>query len=126
MTGSAARLRLAVDASAWQPEPSELDFLLGLLPDAERQACQAFRREEDKKHAVISRLLQRHAASVSLGVPFHEVQFARTRGRKPFVSNAPPAVPSTGTTMCRTRCVVSDLLVGSGLQGAREGQHCGR
>lgn len=93
MTGSAARLRLAVDASVWQPEPSELDFLLGLLPDAERQACQAFRREEDRKHAVISRLLQRHAASVSLDVPFHEVQFARTRGRKPFVSNAPPGGP---------------------------------
>lgn len=28
--------------------------------------------------------------------------------------------------MCLTRCVLSDLLAGLALQGAREGQHCGR
>lgn len=82
------RLRLAVDASSWQPLPPEVAFLLSLLPETEQEACRAFRREDDKKHAIISRILQRYAASVSLGIPFREVNISRTRGRKPFASNA--------------------------------------
>lgn len=87
---AASRLRVAVDAGAWEPEPTELDFLLSLFSIEERAACMAFRRDDDKKRAIISRLLQRHAAAVCLGLDFHQVATTRTKGGKPFVTNPRP------------------------------------
>eukprot|EP00803_Ostreobium_quekettii_P007338 evm.model.scf_419EXC.4 EVM.evm.TU.scf_419EXC.4 scf_419EXC:37246-39366(+) len=86
-------LRWAVDITSWDAHPLELQFLLDLLPPAERADCTSFRFEADRKRAVVSRLLQRAAAATALGLLFSEVEIRRTKGRKPFVANPPPRRP---------------------------------
>ena len=81
-------LRWAVDISAWEPQQQELDYLLGLLPEEEAQACAAFRRDADRKRALASRLLQRRACCTALCLSWGDVQIERTRGRKPYCANA--------------------------------------
>lgn len=83
----AARLRLSVDITRWHPVQSEFDFLLSLLPQEEATECTRFRFEDDKKRALISRLLQRYAAFQALGIPHADVVIKRTKGRKPFIAN---------------------------------------
>lgn len=89
-----ARLRLVVDCEAWNPGEEETRFLLSLLPDDEQQRCRAYRRAEDQKHALASKLLQRHAVGQALGTAFEQVQLKKTRGGKPFAANSrPPQAP---------------------------------
>lgn len=80
-------LRWAVDTSSWTPGPDEFEFLLALIPTADQAECRSFRFLDDRKRALVSRLLQRAAACAALGLPFSEVDIRRTKGRKPFVFN---------------------------------------
>jgi hypothetical protein len=91
-----ARLRWAVHVGAWQPGAKEVDLLLSLLPAQEAQHCRAFRQFDDQKRALVSRLLQRHAGTVALGIPFEEVVIKHTKGRKPYIANeiAKPQAPN--------------------------------
>lgn len=82
-----SRLRWAVSVSAWSPSDQELQFLLSLLSSEEQAACTRFRLQDDKKRAVVSRLLQRKCAVEVLDIPFSEVDIRRTKGGKPYVSN---------------------------------------
>lgn len=82
-----ARLRLAVDVGRWDPSPREFDFLCSLLPDSEAEECRKFKFFDDQKRALVSRLLQRHVATVALGIPFQAVVIKRTKGRKPYIAN---------------------------------------
>ncbi|KAG2440950.1 hypothetical protein HXX76_003803 [Chlamydomonas incerta] len=68
---------------------------LALLPPAEQQQVLEFLQPADKYRASCSRIMQRCAVSVALGVPWPEVALARTKGRKPFTTNAkPPYAPN--------------------------------
>ena len=84
------RLRLAVDIARWHPSIEELEFLYSLLPPADAEDCKKFRFFDDKKRSVTSRLLQRHAAFLALGIPHPAVDIKRTKGRKPYVANPIP------------------------------------
>ncbi|KAI3430442.1 hypothetical protein D9Q98_005037 [Chlorella vulgaris] len=82
-----SRLRWAVQSDHWTPSPSEFELLLSLLPEGERTACTRFTQVQDRKRAVVSRLLQRAAAAATLGLPHSAVLVERTRGGKPYVAN---------------------------------------
>ncbi len=83
-----AVLRWAVNTEAWSPNQQEQEFLLGLLPEAERQECLKYRRPADTKRALVSRLLQRACCCRALGLEWEEVEVQRTRGGKPFCAGA--------------------------------------
>ena len=89
MRGS-ARLRLAVNVGRWNCTTEEFDFLCTLLPDSDAEECRKFRFFDDQKRAVTSRLLQRHAAFLALGIPPDAVVIKRTKGRKPYIANDIP------------------------------------
>ncbi|KAG1661534.1 hypothetical protein FOA52_000044 [Chlamydomonas sp. UWO 241] len=83
-------LRWAVDSASWEPSAGEFDACLGLLPSEERDAVRRFIKEDDRKRAVVSRLLQRAAVCAVCDVDIADVNIARTKGRKPFTTNAKP------------------------------------
>jgi len=85
---AAPRLRWAVDLGQWTPSNEEFDFLCCLIPQEEAIECKKFKFRDDQKRALVSRLLQRHAAATVLGIPHTAVEIKRTRGRKPYVANA--------------------------------------
>lgn len=78
-------LRWVVNVNLWKPSVSEFDHVLRYLPKQEQEDCLAFKFNIDQRRALVSRLLQRKAASHVLKVPFHEVDIRRTKGNKPFV-----------------------------------------
>ncbi len=84
------RLRWAVQVDRWRPGETEFELLLSLLPEDERTAVRKYRQPDDRKRALVSRLLQRAAAAVALGLRQGEVRVARTRGGKPYVANEGP------------------------------------
>ena len=83
-----ACLRWAVNISRWHPSDDhdgpEFRFLLALLPEHEREECLRFRFMDDKKRALVSRLMQRAACARVAGVPHADVLLRRTKGKKPF------------------------------------------
>ena len=83
-----ACLRWAVNISRWHPSDDhdgpEFRFLLALLPEHEREECLRFRFMDDKKRALVSRLMQRAACARVAGVPHADVPIRRTKGKKPF------------------------------------------
>jgi 4'-phosphopantetheinyl transferase len=83
-------LRWALDTARWTPAPEELEFLLALIPEDEREQVRKFRFLEDQKRALASRLLQRRAAQLVLGIPHDLVVIRRTKGNKPYVANDLP------------------------------------
>ena len=89
--GPRPRQRWAICSTTWHPAAPELDFLLSLLDPSEADACCAFVRFEDKKRAILSRLMARGLAAAGLGLPLEHCRIARTRGRKPFLANAAAA-----------------------------------
>ena len=50
-----ARLRWLVDTAAWKPASGEVEWLAAQLPQEDAAACLAFRFEDDRKRAVVSR-----------------------------------------------------------------------
>lgn len=89
MSQEAGRLRWAVQVEAWSPGHAEFELLLSLLPEAERCACTRFRQAQDRKRALVSRLLQRAAAAAALGLRHGgALSVQRTRGNKPYVAGA--------------------------------------
>lgn len=84
----AGRLRWAVRTAQWSPCHAEFEYLLALCPEEERQAVARFRQVEDRKRALVSRLLARAAAAAALGVVHEAVDVKRTRGGKPYAANA--------------------------------------
>ena len=84
-----SRLRCFVDISKWNPyqafEGEEVQFCLQLLPKSEQQSVLRFVREDDKKRALVSRLLQRFCIQTVLRIPWPSIQIERTKGQKPFL-----------------------------------------
>lgn len=94
--GAGYRMRLAVNIDEWQPlgahEGAEFQYLLGLIrEDADREQVLRFRLPEDKKRALIARLLIRAAAASALDHDsFEALTIKRTKGRKPFLASPLP------------------------------------
>eukprot|EP00899_Mesostigma_viride_P019490 jgi/Mesvir1/27542/Mv07300-RA.1 len=59
-----------------------------MLPANEREDVMRFRREEDRKRAIVSRLLQRHVINSVLNVPYADISIARTLQGKPYLANS--------------------------------------
>ena len=57
-------VRWVVDVMKWTPSDQEFDFLLALVPEApERQQVMQYKQFDDRKRALVSRLLIRRCAS---------------------------------------------------------------
>lgn len=85
------RARWAVDSSAWSPrgkdKSAEYQFLLALIGEPEeRTGVTQFLRWEDRVRALLSRLLARRCAALGLDLKHKDVAIARTKGRKPYLS----------------------------------------
>ena len=83
-------VRWVVDVAAWTTSAKEFDFLLALIPEApERDAVTRYKQVDDRKRALVSRLLIRRCASLCLNLDqLASIKVARTKGRKPFLKNA--------------------------------------
>ncbi len=84
-------LHAPICSEAWQAwratyESAEFALCLSALPPADRESVTRFVREEDKKRALVSRLLQRHVIHTLLDVPWEQIEIHRTKGGKPFVA----------------------------------------
>lgn len=108
---SEACKRLFVDVAAWDPymgsEGDEFQLCLQLLPEQERTAVMRYAREDDKKRMLVSRLLQRHCISSTLGTRWTNIVIKRTKGQKPFVAEHSGKFPNfnynvshDGTSVC--------------------------
>jgi len=91
--GAGVRHRWAVNIDDWKPEGdadgAEFQFLLNLIKeDDDRVKVMKFKFYDDKKRALLSRLLIRQASATSLNVTsFADVTVSRTKGRKPFLES---------------------------------------
>jgi len=90
---AACRCRWIVNVATWTPADAEFECILALLPTHERDAVRRFRRFDDRKRAVVSRLMQRacimRACETSSEARWRRVRFdaldvRRTKGSKPF------------------------------------------
>ncbi|CAM9576542.1 unnamed protein product [Ectocarpus sp. 12 AP-2014] len=84
--------RWCLDVSEWELSADQWDGLLGLLPNTESARVRAFLRENDRKLALGSRLLQRAVVSKVFGLEFHEIDIRRTSESKPFFAGVVKAV----------------------------------
>uniref|UniRef100_G2XM46 holo-[acyl-carrier-protein] synthase n=1 Tax=Oryza brachyantha TaxID=4533 RepID=G2XM46_ORYBR len=82
---SGARRRWLVDASRWRPSPAQFQAAASLLPPHERTAITRFVREDDRKRALVSRLLQYSLVHHALGIPLHQIRIDRTLEGKPYL-----------------------------------------
>ena len=100
---ASGRVRWAVNVRRWEPygcsdrgfdhkgggtDGPEMDFLLRMLPEDEATRVRRFRRLEDRKRALVSRLLQRACVGVCTGLSPSEADIRRTKGGKPFLAAA--------------------------------------
>lgn len=81
------RFRWAVHVGGWEPSPEAWSVCEAALNEQEVEEVRRFKRNEDRKRAIVSRLLQRKAAREGLGLMHQDVSIKRTKGRKPFVAS---------------------------------------
>jgi len=90
--GSGFRHRWAIDIDKWMPDGefdgAEFQFLLSLIREEDdRKAVTRFKFFDDKKRALVSRLLVRQASASSLNMTnFTRITIKRTKGKKPFLA----------------------------------------
>uniref|UniRef100_A0ACD6A529 Uncharacterized protein n=1 Tax=Avena sativa TaxID=4498 RepID=A0ACD6A529_AVESA len=82
-----ARRRWLVDVARWCPSPAQFQAAAALLPPKHHPAIARFVREEDRKRALLSRLLQYSLVHHVLGIPFHQIDICRTIEGKPYLEN---------------------------------------
>lgn len=81
--------RWLVDISAWQPTDAEWRLLLSTIPEEDATKVMKFHFVDDRKRALVSRLLQRRACFEATGVKYSDAHILRTKGGKPFMANKP-------------------------------------
>ena len=83
-------LRWYVNLSSWNPSSWEFESILLNLSEEEQtqKSILRFIRSEDKKRALVSRLLQRAAVRSICNCP--DVRILRTKGQKPFCMSDKP------------------------------------
>ncbi|XP_052136140.1 uncharacterized protein LOC127754606 isoform X2 [Oryza glaberrima] len=81
------RCRWLVDVGRWRPSPAEFQAAAAaLLPPHDLPAIHRFVREDDRKRALVSRLLQYSLVHHALGMPFHQIRINRTLEGKPYLN----------------------------------------
>ncbi|BBN09973.1 hypothetical protein Mp_4g24110 [Marchantia polymorpha subsp. ruderalis] len=79
--------RWAVNVGMWSPSEAQFSGFVGLLPIAERPLVLRYVKFEDKKKALVSRLLQRKLVHSLLDVEYGDIVIERTREGKPYLAN---------------------------------------
>ncbi|XP_052136141.1 uncharacterized protein LOC127754606 isoform X3 [Oryza glaberrima] len=88
------RCRWLVDVGRWRPSPAEFQAAAAaLLPPHDLPAIHRFVREDDRKRALVSRLLQYSLVHHALGMPFHQIRINRTLEGKPYLQNKNANLP---------------------------------
>lgn len=77
--------RWVVDISKWDPHPSHFSFALSLLPSHEHSSVTRFVKMEDRKRALVSRMLQYVLVHDVLQIPFPDIVIKRTLEGKPYL-----------------------------------------
>lgn len=77
--------RWAVDISKWNPSPHHFSSTLNLLPQDEHSSITRFVKMEDRKRALVSRLLQYTLVHEVIGISFEEITIKRTQEGKPYL-----------------------------------------
>ncbi|KAF8395621.1 hypothetical protein HHK36_019571 [Tetracentron sinense] len=77
--------RWLIDISQWSPSHHEFSFVVSLLPLQEHSSIMRFVKLEDRKRALVSRLLQYALVHEVLGIPFDEIVIKRTLEGKPYL-----------------------------------------
>ncbi|XP_057789314.1 uncharacterized protein LOC131006158 [Salvia miltiorrhiza] len=77
--------RWIVDISNWNPSLQDFNLAVSLLPHHEHASITRFVKLEDRKRALVSRLLQYALVHRLLGIPFDEIIIKRTPEGKPFL-----------------------------------------
>uniref|UniRef100_G2XLD6 holo-[acyl-carrier-protein] synthase n=1 Tax=Oryza glaberrima TaxID=4538 RepID=G2XLD6_ORYGL len=86
-SGGRWRCRWLVDVGRWRPSPAEFQAAAAVLPPHDRPVIHSrFVREEDRKRALVSRLLQYSLVHHALGMPFHQIRINRTLEGKPYLN----------------------------------------
>eukprot|EP00897_Mesotaenium_endlicherianum_P010358 jgi/Mesen1/9350/ME000061S08795 len=78
--------RLAVNVELWNPNESEFLSYLHYLPSTLHQGVLRYLRLEDRKRALVSRLLQRKVVNAVLGIPYDQIDIRRTTEGKPYLA----------------------------------------
>ncbi|KAJ4787060.1 L-aminoadipate-semialdehyde dehydrogenase-phosphopantetheinyl transferase [Rhynchospora pubera] len=79
--------RWLVNISTWHPSEHQFQSLLSLLPSQQRPEVTKFVKLEDRKRALVSRLLQYCLINDVLGIPFDVICILRTTEGKPYLKN---------------------------------------
>ncbi|MCL7023921.1 hypothetical protein MKW94_005802 [Papaver nudicaule] len=77
--------RWIVNISQWNPTQDEFSFILSILPLHERDSITRFVKLEDRKRAIVSRLLQYALVHEVFEIPFDEIRIKRTVEGKPYL-----------------------------------------
>ncbi|XP_061365001.1 uncharacterized protein LOC133308399 [Gastrolobium bilobum] len=77
--------RWVVDISKWDPHPLDFSFALSLLPSHEHSSVTRFINMEDRKRALVSRILQYALVYDVMEIPFGEIIIKRTLEGKPYL-----------------------------------------
>ncbi|KAJ0908443.1 putative holo-[acyl-carrier-protein] synthase [Helianthus annuus] len=78
--------RWLVNASEWDPSPNEFWIAMSVLPQHEHSSITRFVKIEDRKRALVSRLLQYALVHQVVGLPFDEIVINRTPEGKPYLA----------------------------------------
>uniref|UniRef100_A0A2P2J885 holo-[acyl-carrier-protein] synthase n=2 Tax=Rhizophora mucronata TaxID=61149 RepID=A0A2P2J885_RHIMU len=79
--------RWMVDISKWNPSPRDFSAALSALPQQEHPSITRFVKLEDRKRALVSRLLQYTLVHEVLGIPYDKIVIKRTLEGKPYSEN---------------------------------------
>ncbi|KAK4359681.1 hypothetical protein RND71_021910 [Anisodus tanguticus] len=77
--------RWIVDISEWNPSPHHFSFSMSFLPHHEHTSITRFFKMEDRKRALVSRLLQYALIHQVLGIPYNKIVTRRTAEGKPYL-----------------------------------------
>ncbi|KAK4403965.1 hypothetical protein Sango_0765100 [Sesamum angolense] len=77
--------RWVVDIAEWEPSSDDFSQAMALLPHHEYASITRFVKLEDRKRALVSRLLQYALVHQVLGITFDDIVIRRTPEGKPFL-----------------------------------------
>ncbi|XP_047322722.1 L-aminoadipate-semialdehyde dehydrogenase-phosphopantetheinyl transferase-like isoform X2 [Impatiens glandulifera] len=80
--------RWLVDISEWEPSPQDFSAALSSLPQLDHHSITRFVKLEDRKRALVSRLLQYSLVHQVLGIPFQDILIKRTFEGKPYLEGS--------------------------------------
>lgn len=83
------RLRLAFNSGAWKPTREEWLLAATIVQPEEKTRIARFLFSNDARTAMAGRLLIRYAVHKVLGIPYHDIQLARTKEGKPYLVEPP-------------------------------------